>query len=283
MHLTANSGAFIRKTWMISRLNARRVMPSVRRLSTDQEKPHMKRIQAAIIMICSLSTVLLLLFVPSSAQNKFPNAIERSGDAGRIITLLTLVPDSGFPKELIEKAEAVGVFPKIKKQTAFFSQLTQGYGVISSRVGNEWTMPAFYEFSGGGYGNPFAEDETYGLILLFMTKDAVAAFEKGGVLLKGEKKALAGPVGNITDEQRKELEGVHILAYAYYNGKLKGTAFGKSFWKNFLLDPDNKINKPIYGMTGREVLAGKKVDTASLPAGIPAYQEALQKHYSATK
>lgn len=185
--------------------------------------------------------------------------------------------------QLIDKAEAVGVFPKVEKQTALFMQATQGYGVISARAENGWTMPAFYEFGGGGYGNPFAKDETYGIIFLFMTKDAVAALEKGGVKLKGEKKALAGPVGPITDEQRKGLEGAHILAYAYYNGKLRGTAFGKSFWKNFLLNPDNKINKPLYGVKGREVLAGKKVDTVALPAGISAYQEALQKYYGATK
>ena len=101
--------------------------------------------------------------------------------------------------------------------------------------------------------------------------------------MKGQKKALAGPVGTLTDEQRKEMEGAHILAYAYYNGKLKGTEFGKTFWKNFALNPDNKINKPLYGVKGREVLAGKKVDTALLPTGIPAYQAALQKYYGTTK
>ena len=42
-------------------------------------------------------------------------------------------------------------------------------------------MPAFYQFAGGGYGNPFAKNETNGVILLFMTKDAVGWFEKGGV------------------------------------------------------------------------------------------------------
>jgi hypothetical protein len=42
---------------------------------------------------------------------------------------------------------------------------------------------------------------------------------------------------------------------------------------------DNKINMPRYGLKGREVLPGKKVDAASVPAGIPAFQEALQKYY----
>lgn len=239
----------------------------------------MKRTQDALLNACRLGLLLVLLSAPASAQNKFPDAIERSGDAGRIIDLLTVVPDSGFPRELIEKAKAVGVFPKVEKQTALFTQITQGYGVISARGEGGWTAPAFYQFVGSGYGNPFAKNETYGVIFLFMTADAVAAFEKGGVKLKGERKALAGPVGDLTDEQRKEIEGAHILAYAYYNGKLRGMTFGKSFWKNFVLNPDNNINKPLYGMKGREVLAGRKVDAAALPAGIPAYREALQKHY----
>ncbi len=34
---------------------------------------------------------------------------------------------------------------------------------------------------------------------------------------------------------------------------------------------------------GREVLAGKKVDTKSLPVGVLAFQEALQKYYGETK
>ena len=233
--------------------------------------------------IFGLTLILLILFTPAAAQNKFPRAIERSEDAARIIELLTLLPESGIPKELMERAEAIGVFPKVRKETAFFSHITYGFGVISARTDNLWTMPAFYEFAGAGYGNPFAANDMYGVILLFMTKDAVAGFEKGGVKLKGEKKALAGPVGTITDEQRKELEGAHILAYAYFNGRLKGTTFGKSFWKGFGLNPDNNINKPLYRMKGREVLAGKNVDPATLPAGIPAYQAALQKHYGATK
>lgn len=243
----------------------------------------MKRRQAIIIIICGLGLALLPQIKPAFAQNKFQHAIDRSGDAGRIIELLAVVPESTLPKELIEKAEAVAVFPKVLKQTALFSQVTQGYGVISARLEDGWSVPSFYAFGGGGYGNPFAKNETFGIILLFMTKDAVAEFEKGGVKLKGEKKALAGPVGTITDEQRKEMEGAQILAYAYFNGKLKGTDFGTSFWKSFRLNPDNNINKPLYKMKGREVLAGKKVDTSSLPVGITAYQEALQKYYGATK
>ena len=232
-------------------------------------------------LICAVWFVVLFFSasaVPAQKPNKFPDAIERSGGAGRIVSLLALT-DSGLPRELIDNARAIGIFPRVRKEQAMLTSMTQGYGVISARLDDGWSAPAFYNFTGGGYGNPFAKNQMHSVIFLFMTKEALDWFEKGGVPLRNEKKALPGPVGSITDEQRKEMEGTQIFAYAYYNGSLNGTAFGKSFWKNFLLNPDNKINKPLYGMKGREVLAGKKVDLGSLPAGITDYREALQKHF----
>lgn len=222
--------------------------------------------------------------VSAQKRNKFEDAQQRAQDAARIITLLGVLPENDLPKELVERAQAIGVFPKVTKETAMFASRTQGFGVISARTENGWTMPAFYQFTGGGYGNPFARPETNAVVLLFMTTDALSWFEKGGVELKNEKKAIEGPVGVISDEQRKEIEGAQILAYAYYNGRLTGKAFGKSFWKSFFLHPDNKINTPLYGMKGREVLAGKKIgNTLDIPPTIPTFKEALQKYYSATK
>lgn len=217
------------------------------------------------------------------AEKKLAHAVERSGDAARIISLLALMPDSGFPKELLDKAVAIGVFPKVEKETAMFMHESRGYGVICARLEDGWTPPAFYAFGGGGFGKPFAKADASSLILLFMTKDAVAAFEKGGVELKGQRKAVAGPVGVLTDEQRKALEGAQIVGYSYYNGKLIGSTTEKVFLGSFGLNPDNNINTPLYGMKGRQVLAGKKVETAQLPAGILDFPEALKKYYGQSK
>lgn len=70
-------------------------------------------------------------------------------------------------------------------------------------------MGAEYKFS-------FAAEETLAIVLLFMNREAVSWFEKGGVPFKGEKKAVAGPVGALTEGQKAQLAGVHIIAYAYY-------------------------------------------------------------------
>jgi lipid-binding SYLF domain-containing protein len=210
---------------------------------------------------------------------KFQHAVNRSADAARIMTLLAVAPDSDLPKEIADRAEAIGVFPKVLKETMMFSSFSKGYGVISARTEQGWTLPAFYSFQGGGYGNPFADTERYAIILFFMTKDSLKWFEKGGVPLTNKQKALEGPIKIVTNEQRKELADAHILAYAYYNGKLDGKSFGTSFWKAFALNPDNNINNPVYGVKGREVLAGAKIDPANVLSGIPEYQATLVKYY----
>ena len=220
--------------------------------------------------------------VSAQKSSDFEDAQGRAQEAARIISELGESAESDLPKELVDRAHAIAVFPTVKKESVMFATMSQGYGVISARTETGWTMPAFYQFFGGGYGSPFGKAETSAILMLFMTKDAVSWFEKGGVPLKDEKKALEGPVGPLTDAQRKEIAGAQILAYAYYDGRLSGKAFGKSFWKKFLLDPDNNINTPLYGMKGREVLAGKKIgDASAIPPAIPTFTDALRKYYGA--
>lgn len=84
-----------------------------------------------------------------------------------------------------------------------------------------------------------------------------------------------------TEAQSTQFAAVQIVAYTYYNGVLNGNKIDPNFFKDFILDQDNNINMPMYGMKGREVLAGKKIDSGSLPAGISVFQEALQKYWPA--
>jgi lipid-binding SYLF domain-containing protein len=165
-----------------------------------------------LIVVLALTAIATTLQTSSKVDpKKFKHAVDRSDDASRIVAALALVPDTGLPRELIDKAEAVGVFPKVKKETVMFSSVSQGYGVISSRQGSGWSLPAYYQFSGGGYGSPFAGTETFGIVMLFMTTDAVSWFEKGGVPLKNDKKAIDGPVGPISVSLRAEIVEAQIL------------------------------------------------------------------------
>ena len=232
------------------------------------------------VAVASL-TGLTILQSPALAQKpaaeRFKHAIERSEDSGRLLPLL-LLPESGFPKELLERAEIVAVFPRARRQSALVRRFLDGYGVMSTRQENGWSLPAFYRFTSAPRKFSGTSEETLAVILLFLNKDAVSWFGEGKSKFKSDRAARLGPVGPLTEEQRKDLAGAQILVYTYYNGRVNADNIDPDFFKDFIIDQDNNVNKPLYGAKGHEILTGKKVDQASLPAGISAFQEALQKY-----
>lgn len=218
---------------------------------------------------------------PASAQKpateRFKHAIERSEDSARLLSLL-LLPDSGFPKELFDRAEIVAVFPRASRQDVLIRRFLEGYGVISTRQQNGWSLPAFYKFASAPRKFSGGSEETLAVMLLFLNKDAVSWFGEGKSKFKSDRAARRGPVGAITEEQRKSLAGAQILVYTYYNGRMNADNIDPDFFKEFILDQDNNVNMPLYGMKGRQILTGRKVDPSLLPAGISAFQETLQKY-----
>src|SRR5205807_543906 len=99
-----------------------------------QEGPAMRKL-ALILFFAALPSLPLGLIgsAQKSQANKFPHAIERSRDAARILPLLSVVPEDGVPRELLDKAAAVGVFPRVERETMYFTHMIRGYGVISAR------------------------------------------------------------------------------------------------------------------------------------------------------
>jgi hypothetical protein len=65
-----------------------------------------------LVRIASVSLLVMFALLPFGAfaqkPNKFEDALERSKDAGRIVSLLALMPDGDLPKELVDKAQAMG-------------------------------------------------------------------------------------------------------------------------------------------------------------------------------
>ena len=234
----------------------------------------------AVVLSMSLALFPSLGSAQKPASERFRHAIERSEDSARLLSLLS-EPNSGFPKELVDRAEIVAVFPRATRQDALLRRFLQGYGVISARQGNGWSLPAFYQFMSAPRKFAGTSEETLALVLLFMNKNAAALFEKDKSKFKGDKAGILGPVGVVTEEQRTQLAGAPIIAYTYYNGKLNGKGIDPDFFKDFILDQDNNINIPLYSGKGHAVLAGKKIDSASIPEGISAFQEALQKYWPA--
>lgn len=233
-------------------------------------------------LIFSLAILMLSATAPAQkiAPQKFNDAIKRSHAAADVVARLAELSENGIPKELIDRAEAIGVFP-CKKTDLLLEHAVICPGVMSRHLQRGWSAPAFYRFGGGGLGRPdSALSGSSVMILIFMDKQSVDWLSKS-LVLKKEKEARAGILGPLTREQIAELAtDTHIIAYSIRKDGLRGENLSSGFWKGVGLGEDNNINKGLYGIKGVEVLLGREIASESVPVEVFTFQQALQKHYS---
>jgi lipid-binding SYLF domain-containing protein len=196
------------------------------------------------------------------------------------LTGILKVHDKGIPKELVDSAEAIAVFPHVVKAKLLLEQLTLGYGVISRRSPKGWTLPAYYRFSGGGIELNIAGGESTDILLLFMNNETVNLFQKGRLELKGKMNAVRGPVGEVTTDRKEEIAKSNIIAYVRSNGELRGISIKSDLLKGFIINPDNNINKAIYGVKGRDILSGRPSAVQPVPLGVDRFSQFLIQNAS---
>jgi lipid-binding SYLF domain-containing protein len=217
----------------------------------------------------------------SIKEKQIKKAVERSSNAARIFEAAAGAGNKGIPKELLDRAHAVAVFPRLVKTKFLIEHLTLSYGVVCTRLPGGWSYPAFYEFASAGieFGIEFTlpGDKSTDVIMLFMNKDAAGWFQKGSFRLDGEKRAVKGDVGTLSDEQRDRLRTANIILYSVVGGVVAGEAFDSNFFNSFGTRPDNKLNKVVYGVKSSEILAGKQPVTKSLKQGVTDFQSALSR------
>src|SRR5260370_23506651 len=105
-------------------------------------------------------------------------------------------PDKSIPTDLVDKAEAVAVFPSVFK-AGFIVGGRGGSGVISRRVAGGWSAPAFFDLGGGSIGLQIGASSTH-YILLFMNETAVGSLFCDKFGIGGAGNAAAGPGGKST-------------------------------------------------------------------------------------
>src|SRR5438093_7241672 len=93
----------------------------------------------AIVMACAVAT-----HVRASADGD----AKRLAEAATVLKEIHAAPDKDVPQELWEKAHCVGVIPSVKK-AAFIIGGEYGKGVLSCRMGSEWSAPSFLELQKG--------------------------------------------------------------------------------------------------------------------------------------
>ena len=200
---------------------------------------------------------------PSRAQD----ASRHSKQAADAFNSIMRVRDKAIPKELLEDAEAVAVFPGVLK-AAFIVGGRKGQGVISRRTPQGWSAPVFYNMSGGSVGFQAGGSKT-DYVLLIMNEDGLKGLLEDKFEIGGEAGVAAGPVGRTIAASTTPTLDAGILSYSRSKGVFAGASI-----KGVAITPDNDLNRAYYGRTAREVLtSGQRPPTLvrSLPLAISRY------------
>src|SRR5881394_1848345 len=234
----------------------------------------MKLISFALLSICLCASIAVAQDNRDRNTKKAREAAEQSARAARVFDQIMGTREKSIPKDLLDKAEAVAVFPGVLKGGLIVGG-RGGSGVISRRVPNGWSAPAFFDLMGGSVGLQIGVAST-DYILLFMNEHAVDSLLSDKFEIGGEGSAAAGPVGRSASASTDAKLNAQILSYSRSKGAFAGLEL-----KGVVIKPDNEDNVQVYGMTARDILTGtNKISMEQMPEGVRVFPETLRNYSS---
>lgn len=222
----------------------------------------MKRILLSVATFLMCSTLL-------PAQE---HEADRLKHAGEVLTEILNIPDS-IPKNLLDRAECVLIFPSVKK-VAIGIGGSYGRGTMTCRSGatftGPWGPPAMMALEGGNIGFQLGGQAT-DFVLLVVNPKGLDSILKSKVKLGADASAAIGPKGRDAEAATDVLMHAEILTYSRARGLFAGVSLEGS-----TLRADNSATEKVYGrkVSARDVVVGHKVST---PASGHLLVNALQK------
>ena len=205
--------------------------------------------------------------ISEGVNDRASDAARHAQDAAQVFKEIMGTPDKEIPQALLDKAEAIAVFPGITK-AGFIVGGRGGQGVISRRVPGGWSEPAFFNLGGGSVGAQIGV-EKIDSVMLFMNDEAVGSLLKDKFEIGGELGATAGPVGRNAAATTDAMLQAGILSYSRSKGLFVGAVI-----KGAVISPDNDLNKAVYSVDAKTLLSpGRKV--SQMPAAVRVFPETL--------
>jgi SH3 domain-containing YSC84-like protein 1 len=168
---------------------------------------------------------------------------ERIKACSEVVNEILNMPD-GIPKELLDKAECVGVFPSVKK-VAIGIGGSYGRGALVCRSGADykgpWGSPAMYALEGGNIGLQLGGEAT-DFVLLVMNDKGAKSILSSKAKLGADASAAAGPKGRTAAAATDVVMKAEILSYSRSRGLFAGVSLEGS-----TLRSDGGANKNLYG------------------------------------
>ncbi len=200
--------------------------------------------------------------------------VARVGAATIVLNEMLTAPDKAIPGTILDKAEAIAIFPGVKK-AGFVVGGQWGRGVISVRdkTTRKWSSPAFLTMTGGSVGAQIGGTEI-DVIFVIMNRSGVERLLANEVKVGGEISAAAGPIGRAAEASTDLQLRAEILSYSRSRGLFAGAAVNGSAIKE-----DLDANRRFYEKTlSSEDIVFERAGNS--PSSVDALRAALNRHSS---
>ena len=198
--------------------------------------------------------------------------VKRVGAATVVLNEMMRARDKAIPASILEKAEAIAIFPGVKK-AGFVVGGQWGRGIISVRdiTTRKWSSPAFLTLTGGSVGAQIGGTEI-DLILVIMNRSGAEHLLSNQVKLGAEMSAAAGPVGRASEASTDGQLQAQILSYSRSRGLFAGVTVNGSVIKE-----DVDANTRFYEKTlSSEDIVFER--GGSSPVSVDVLKTALARH-----
>ncbi len=204
-----------------------------------------------------LVALMLACVLPLVAEDKEEKVDDRINKSAIVMKEILDMPD-GIPKDLLNRAYCVVVFPSVKK-AAFIVGGSYGRGLITCRKGHNfsgpWSAPAMFALEAGSVGFQIGGQAT-DFVLLVMNDSGARSVLSSKVKLGGDASVAAGPVGRDAAAATDIVLKAEILTYSRAQGLFAGVSLEGS-----TLRSDDGANKALYGqdLSAKEIVREGKV------------------------
>jgi lipid-binding SYLF domain-containing protein len=218
------------------------------------------------MLMAAVAAVLIAAPVMANDDHKDDKAkrVELVSEAEQVLRDSVSAPDKRIPQELLEKAECIGVFPKVAKG-AFVVGGEYGKGVFTCRQPDgTMSAPAFFSIGGPSVGFQVGGSST-DLVLLIMNEKGVDYLLKDKFTLGGEAAAVAGPVGRNAQAMTDAMMHAQILSWSRSRGAFLGASL-----EGMIVNSKEDANQEFYGkpLNARQILVDHSVE---VPAAAKSF------------
>lgn len=201
--------------------------------------------------------------------------VERIRHATTVLDEVMEAPDQAIPSSVLDKAEAIAVFPSTIKG-GFVLSAHRGKGIISvrDRATNTWSPPAFLTVTGGGIGAQIGA-QAIDIVLVVMNRRGLENLLQNQFKIGAGAEVTAGPVGRAAEASTDIQMRAQILSYSRARGLFAGVSLNGA-----AIRQDRDANEAYYGdpFRTRAIVLDKRAKLPAEAGEVDAWWDALKKY-----